>query len=235
MERICEVCGAPFKTAPANVRVGNGRFCSGECFQTTQRNQVERNCETCGKAFMAKAAFVKRGKARFCSRRCFNISLRGPRKEGVEHRLARANGHPLAPPSGIVAIARVVLYDTIGPGTHPCHWCGTSVKWKVGAGVRDPSALLADHLDHDATNDAPENLVPSCNECNSHRRRTGTTNIREGDLVVIKADGRRVRAVERSCEFCGKDFPAIKSQVDSGKGRFCSMSCARSGPRTPKS
>ncbi len=229
VQRTCEICAAPFTTAPARVRAGHGRFCSSECFQTTQRNRVERDCESCGRRFSTAAAIARLGSGRFCSRECFALHRRGRHlKDGVKHRLRRAAGHPLAPPSGIVAISRLALYDRIGPGTHPCHWCSTPVTWIVGTGVRDQRALLADHLDHDATNDEPDNLVAACNACNAHRRRTGDTNIRPGDPVVIRADGKPVRAIERSCEYCGAAFLAAASQVKSGKGRFCSRSCARS-------
>lgn len=232
MRRNCEVCGAEFSASPAKVRQGYGRFCSQECFQTTQRNQIERTCEACGVRFMAVRAFVNKGQARYCSRSCYSVARRGIQKEGLRHRLMRAKGHPIAPPSGVTLISRVVLYDKIGPGPHPCHWCGTLVEWMPGVGVRDPKALLVDHVDLDATNDAPGNLEPSCNPCNSHRRLSGNSQlIRDDELVVVKADGRRVRGVQRECEFCGTAFVAAETQVKIGRGRFCSRSCARSGPR----
>lgn len=235
MDRTCEVCGGAFKTSPTHVRAGNGRFCSRDCFNVEQRNrignQVERACETCGKRFMAKHTFVMQGKARFCSRECFNTGRRGPKKTGVKHRLARAKGHPLAPPSGAVAISRLTLYERIGPGEHPCHWCGNLVEWMVGRGVRDARALLVDHLDHDPTNDDESNLVPSCNPCNAHRRHDGTSaTITPEDVTVMKG-GNLTRAVEKPCEQCGAPFLAALSQVKMGKGRFCSRSCARRKPR----
>ncbi len=146
--------------------------------------------------------------------------------------MTRAVGHPLAPPSGAVAISRVTLYDRIGPGEHPCHWCGDLVEWMVGRGVRNPRALLVDHLDHDATNDDPANLVPSCNPCNSHRRHNGNSAIIEPDeLVFITSDGHATRGVKRSCEQCDTEFVTRPAEVAKGKGRFCSRSCARRRPR----
>lgn len=76
--------------------------------------------------------------------------------------------HPLAR-SGEVLEHRKVLYDKIGPGPHPCHWikvsgCGnTALEW---GGLR---GVIADHLDGDIVNNHPDNLVPSCCGCNSHR------------------------------------------------------------------
>lgn len=85
------------------------------------------------------------------------------RKDG--YRVVTVHGHPLAE-SGQVLEHRVVLYDAIGPGEHPCHWCGKTLTWQ--AGIAD-TAIVADHLDSDRANNAPANLVPSCNPCNVGR------------------------------------------------------------------
>ncbi len=235
MNRTCEICGGAFKTAPANVRAGNGRFCSRECFQTTQRNRVARVCDTCGKGFTAAKAHVLNGQARYCSHACASSARQGPRKPGIRHRMMKAKGHPIAPSSGTAPIARVRLYDAIGAGWHPCSWCGKPVEWRVGVGVNDPEALLVDHLDHDATNDEVSNLVPSCNACNAHRRAAGDSpRIRDGELTKVMSDGRTVRVVERTCEQCGGGFVTRLIEVKKGKGRFCSRSCARRAPRIPR-
>lgn len=76
--------------------------------------------------------------------------------------------HPLAGAQGKVLAHRVVLYDLIGPGSHPCHWCGATVTWRRGR-VRVGS-LVVDHLNEVKTDNRPENLVPSCNPCNTTRR-----------------------------------------------------------------
>jgi len=53
---------------------------------------------------------------------------------------------------------RAVLYDEIGGGGHPCHYCGIVVYWQYD--------LVVDHVDEDKTNNSPANLVPSCTPCN---------------------------------------------------------------------
>lgn len=232
MERACETCGEPFTTHPTHVRAGNGRYCSQQCFGLSRRNQVERQCGTCGVTFMTKRAYVVKGRGKFCSMAC-SVAARGQRKDDIAHRMRRAPNHPIAPPSGIAAISRMALYDSIGPGPHPCHWCQIPVDWKLGAGVRDPLALLVDHLDHDPTNDDLSNLVPSCNPCNSHRRLSGKSAIiQPGELTITRSDRKPVRAVERTCETCEMVFLAAASEVKKGKARFCSRSCARKAPRT---
>lgn len=86
------------------------------------------------------------------------------RKDG--YRQVSAPGHPLANIYGHVLEHRKVLYDTIGPGPHPCYGCGIPVNWE--AGITD-SALIVDHLDFDRADNAPANLAPSCNPCNVRR------------------------------------------------------------------
>lgn len=185
------------------------------------------SCETCGEPVRKK--HPKRP-GRFCSRACYFAS--GPHGNRVEKtaggsRLKRAAGHPLAPPSGTVAVCRLVLYEMIGPGSHPCHWCGNLVTWMPGKGVA-PDALIADHLDWDQSNDSPENLVPSCNACNAHRTPRGDRQIIRGDeMFIVASNGARQRAVQRECELCGSSFVVVSAQVRVGKGRFCSRSCAR--------
>lgn len=136
--------------------------------------------------------------------------------------MVNAKGHPIAPPSGTVAVARLALYDKIGPGEHPCNWCGGLVSWKLGL---VPGALIADHLNFDRNDDSPGNLVASCNSCNAHRTRQGDRNlIREGELTMLWG-GRTTRAVERFCNTCGTAFLTIPAEVDKGRGRYCSRAC----------
>lgn len=74
-------------------------------------------------------------------------------------------GHPLAWKGGVVRIHRATLYDAIGPGSHPCHWCGKDVTWGAD--------LVADHVDADTWNNNPSNLVASCATCNVSRPGAG--------------------------------------------------------------
>ena len=74
--------------------------------------------------------------------------------------------HPLAFKYGNVYVHREVLYDEIGPGPHPCHWCAHPVDWLTKG---HPDNLLPDHLNNDGGDNRIENLVPSCGVCNSTR------------------------------------------------------------------
>lgn len=75
--------------------------------------------------------------------------------------------HPLASKQGKVYVHRKVLYEMIGDGPHACHWCGVTVNWSLVIGL--PDCLQVDHLDEDKGNNNPDNLVPSCGQCNTTR------------------------------------------------------------------
>lgn len=86
--------------------------------------------------------------------------------KGRRYRTRYAPNHPTANCRGRAYEHRMVLHDQIGPGAHPCHWCGTEVQWKPTA---DEAPLHVDHLDGDGANNDPTNLVASCRRCNSAR------------------------------------------------------------------
>ena len=85
------------------------------------------------------------------------------------YKIVTVPGHPLANARGVFE-HRVVLFDAIGPGEHPCHWCGTLVSWDITTPA-DPRSLLADHVDFDRLNNDRANLVPACWSCNIARTR----------------------------------------------------------------
>lgn len=129
-------------------------------------------------------------------------------------------------PKGRVWEHRWVLYEKIGPGPHPCHWCGAMVNWGFGTG---PGVLTVDHLDNVGTNNVPENLVPSCHTCNCTRQRKDL--IRPGELsVTMTGQSGRKRAVLRTCRYCGKEFAFLAADRKPTHGQFCSRSCARRWP-----
>jgi hypothetical protein len=190
---------------------------------------ADKTCEQCGRVFRPRH---KNRPGRFCSSACYHANgTRRTKRTTSDQKMRSVKGHPIAPPGGIVAFSRLVLFEKIGAGTHPCHWCSMPVTWMPGAGLAK-GALLADHLDWDRNNDAPENLVPSCNHCNVTRRRDGERRrLRNGERVVVWS-GKPTRAIERECEHCGEKFLIPPSAAKRGRGRFCSRSCARSQPRS---
>lgn len=143
--------------------------------------------------------------------------------------------HPLASASGYVKQHRRVLYDAIGPGAHPCHWCKKPIQWKT-SGEQSPESLIVDHLDHDGHNNAIENLVPSCPRCNIIR--SHAYKIPDGEAYVVNASGARLRAVTLICAHCKEQFLKSISDIKRarpGHARYCSKSCTRkANPVLPK-
>jgi hypothetical protein len=169
-------------------------------------------CERCGDAVRTRGS-------RFCSRRCYGAD-RMERPHTGRYSRTYAPDHPLANSRGIVQMHRFVLFAVIGPGAHPCHWCGRMVEWRnVTRGDRWGGHLLPDHLDNNGLNNDPGNLVPSCIRCNA------TRGGRHGTFLPTTPSrmdgGARKRLRPARCETCGKDFMA---RMD-GVGRFCSRAC----------
>lgn len=135
---------------------------------------VESECLTCGKQFTRRlyASHVAKGaKGLYCSKGCAGKARWLGHGSTAPRRIIRQPDHPLASDHGKVLEYRAVLYDKIGPGEHPCHWCGTLVRWQRGGKGRGHrrGELAVDHLDGDTRNNASENLVPACNRCNTLR------------------------------------------------------------------
>ncbi len=86
---------------------------------------------------------------------------------GRRYKRQRAVGHAVADAHGMAYVHRVVLWDSIGSGEHACHHCQRTVSWDHGKG--HPDTLQVDHLNNLGDDNGPENLVPSCGDCNSTR------------------------------------------------------------------
>lgn len=81
------------------------------------------------------------------------------------YHIDRRRGHPLAMSQSRLARHRAVLYEQLGPGEHPCRWCGRLVAWGTDLNV--------DHLDGNKLNNEARNLVAACSSCNAGRARAG--------------------------------------------------------------
>jgi hypothetical protein len=119
-------------------------------------------------------------------------------------------GHPAAADNGHVYVHRMVLFDAIGPGTHPCHWCERPVTWFVTDWA---TRLVVDHVNEDRLDNRVENLVPACNRCNIQRNRRQRPNCRNGHPYP---ENPPIRNGSRVCTECDRfrrqrvtDMPAM--------------------------
>jgi hypothetical protein len=135
--------------------------------------KFQKPCETCGKLIWAYPSQVALGMKRYCSRACKPGHPGGPDSPSWKGgRSVGRNGYVrIHAADGLHILEhRVILLAKIGPGTHPCHWCGAPVTWTKGMRL-GPGVLVTDHVDWDKTNNDPANLVPACQPCNVTRPR----------------------------------------------------------------
>lgn len=131
-----------------------------------QKTNALATCLNCGREYRPWT----KARGLYCSRTCAaHANIKDP-ADRLHRRWRHLPDHPLTGKTGKVLSYRAALYDSIGPGEHPCHWCDRPVTWTVrnGRGIT-VTELAVDHLDGDDHNDAVKNLVPSCNPCNTLR------------------------------------------------------------------
>lgn len=88
---ICEYCSKEFEVTPSILKRGNGQFCSRECKDKWQSEnlrgennpnwkggKVTRICQTCGKEFEVNRYIVKKGNGYFCSPLCKRKAIKIP-------------------------------------------------------------------------------------------------------------------------------------------------------------
>lgn len=86
IQRTCEVCGKPFETLPGEIRRGNGKYCSRECFFAANQGAGNHSwkggalilvCEQCHKEFSRDRTWPKsKGNLAFCSEPCRHAFMR---------------------------------------------------------------------------------------------------------------------------------------------------------------
>lgn len=66
----CKQCGKEFKTVPAVINKGNGKYCSKECYNKTFPQKVKCNCLECNKEFYVTPSRLKERRGKYCSKKC---------------------------------------------------------------------------------------------------------------------------------------------------------------------
>lgn len=164
----CGVCSKEFER---QKRLGAfPKFCSNTCKFEARRIHVQIPCST---PDCKNTRYYTSGLCNSCYYRKHRTGTIDKRTK--LYRTIGTNGyvsvvlrdHPLARKNGYVFEHRRILFDAIGKGPHPCHWCGDLVDWIKGKCLK--AGLVPDHLDGDKQNNALSNLVPSSNPCNSRR------------------------------------------------------------------
>ena len=159
----------------------------------------------------------------YCSRKCHGLSRRKREVPKTDYkRVSLPKGHPLLPNgSHSVPEHRLLLWDLIGPGAHPCHYCGVKVEWRPNSRTATGS-LTVDHQDRNPLNNAPENLVPSCQSCNSKNQAKA---VLDNENYRLNSLGNRIRGERRNCGYCDKAFVVWVSKNRPRGGIYCSRKC----------
>jgi hypothetical protein len=174
-ERICVECGLTFSY---EVKRGTDRLlCSERCRNISRgkkhlaRRAAAPPCTTVGcdkrsepyrKDGLCIACYTytwRTGRARDPRRKPYTLGT-VRRSEGKSYRVLKVPGHPLAMVGGIVYHHRLIAYSARDGICGPCHWCGTPLDWDTA---------IVDHLNEDGKDNAPSNLVVTCNGCNRAR------------------------------------------------------------------
>jgi hypothetical protein len=175
---------------------------------------------------------IEHREERMLKKRTYDAARRDPnapvRAKGTAgYRTLYRPGHPLIGDGAGPDLMRhrVVLYDKIGAGPHPCYWCGVMVDWLPGKSTRK-GALVVDHVDGVRGHDTPENLVPACHSCNTRRGMGERLIPADAQHIMVDRDGNKRRGEERTCEHCGTSF-LVRLRRDGlpDPTKFCSRRC----------
>lgn len=213
VHRVCLTCRTPFTTNPSR----NKRYCNDECARAGEGTFEHRKCLSCGTPFTTYTSQNKQ----YCSQKCKGVARRKPDStlSQIRRNAYVPQGHPLAPPGRRQVIKhRLILWESIGAGPHPCYHCGDLVDWIPGNYTKKGS-LVVDHLDRNPLNNELDNLKPSCQRCN--KMNSDRTVLDEEDYR-LDSNGIRKRGKRLNCELCGTSFVAWHTT-----SRFCRLSCAR--------
>lgn len=177
----------------------------------------ELTCKRCGEPFTVDGTARERER-QYCGQACARHGNWKERPTAPYRNTLLPEGHPLTAGKGrMVSVHKLVLWNKIGPGEHPCHYCSTPVSWD--APRYSPERLETEHLDRDRFNNEPENLVPCCHRCNMQNR---SMNVTDDEPWRRHAGGWRIRGNPAVCRYCGKDYVARRDH----QGLFCSRGCS---------
>lgn len=177
----------------------------------------ELTCKWCRRSFTVESTARQR-RRQYCGQECARHGNLKAAPQAPYRNTQAPEGHPLATGrTRTVGAHRLALWEKIGPGTHPCHYCAVPVTWllpRLATG-----ALEVDHLDRNRLNNSSENLVPCCHPCNMRNR---SMNVSDDEPWRLHAGGWRIRGNPAVCQYCRKDYVARRDH----QGLFCSRGCS---------
>lgn len=175
-------------------------------------------CPSCGIVFTAPHSHRRK----FCSKPCMYLGrTKSPDQLKATYRRSYAPEHPLRRDTPVVASHRILLWDKIGRGPHPCFYCGVTVSWFPDLDT-ESLELCVDHRDQDKYNNDLDNLVACCRICNM---RNTPRVISEEEDFITRSDGSRLRAIRSRCLRCSVEFLAPIRTYKKTPRLYCSRAC----------
>jgi len=192
IKQACKKCGAEFDALQKEVRRGSGKFCSRTCANSRPRTDPKRtnvSCAQCRVHIWVKPSRMAKATRSFCSRTCKdgffskvkrcavcqrfvtnNRSTFCSNKCHVQHRrqcfIASWLRGDVSGTSGAgrsMRVAAIIRHHLLDAAGHKCSRCGWSEMNPISGKV----PLTIDHVDGNASNSSPENLVVLCPSCHS--------------------------------------------------------------------
>lgn len=181
----CIICEKSF------TKQGGRRTCSKDC-STDLASKRQEARETKKEQYRASLQRNSDG-----SRKDDHVYAQGSGYMAMTGPTARS--HPSVQNKSFVQVHVMVAYDKYGPGPHECHWCKRAIDWFFRErGTAEVKKIRVDHIDGNHLNNLLENLVVSCNTCNTRR---------SGKLAVTFAAIQPERSARRgTCSDCDREF-----------------------------
>lgn len=144
IECKCQNCGKAFYVKASHVAVGEGKYCSKECFDDIRSVKIE--CFNCSKLF--KVPMSRQNTAKYCS---FNCAREAKTGEGAPNWRGGKSFEPYPPEFNNLLKERIRERDN-----YICQSCGTK---------ENKRAFPVHHKDYDKANNEDWNLITLCDCC----------------------------------------------------------------------
>ena len=177
--QLCKWCKKTFKTYPAEIKKGGGKFCSKYCTYEARKGslsplwtkRVEVKCLHCSKPFSTRPSRISQGRGRYCSQVCRSIATITGRvhSEETKKKLSEMRKGKLNPAYKDGRSYTLTHYESTFPKLlrdkvkerdhYKCQKCGNNKDLNVH------------HKDMNQTNASIANLITYCRSCHSRLHR----------------------------------------------------------------
>ena len=179
---ICKECGKIFYKYPSRIRLGEGKFCSKQCFSNYLKSKtIIKQCIICNRTFKTWQSHIIKGKYKCCSKKCADEYKRkyayktkqwkgGKFINKDRYVCVKYHNHPNSDCQNYVMEHRLVIEKILNrflPTEYPIH-----------------------HINGVRTNNRPENLICFTSKSAHNRFHKSENNVSKKEIIF---DGRKYR------------------------------------------